>query len=258
MTDGSVSVKASLDDKNYVAGMDALIRKVDKAELKLKEFNVEGKRGEGILNSLGMLAGGLGGALVTAMTAGVAASPQFKAFLGELSVPFFELTEFLGNKFEPLFDRIVPLVEEFADTVINSDFVNDSLDDFIGNIQTVLDILVGISKAWKELPEPLKDTVVGGVKLGVSYPLGTGQGQELLDQAGSGTGLFGGGDIMGEIGLKASGNTDARLSRLQKLSSEVTQDIFSFNIQELKRDIKEVSHIWVSLFAQDAKRAGLY
>ena len=248
MTDGSVSVKASLDDKNYVAGMDALIRKVDKAELKLKEFNVEGKRGEGILNSLGMLAGGLGGALVTAMTAGVAASPQFKAFLGELSVPFFELTEFLGNKFEPLFDRIVPLVEEFVDTVINSDFVNDSLDDFIGTVDGLITLLKNLKTAYDNLPEGVKSGVETFVKAALNPGSIPGMTQDFV------------GGTMDYVG-KGFGLEQRVIDQNKDMygrGKELTGDLLRFDLGEFKRDMNEVTTIIGESFRREFKWMGLF
>ncbi len=250
MTDGSVKVEAYLDDRKYKRGMKGLIRDMDVAERKLKEFNVEGERGGDILNGLGVGALGLGTALVTALTAGVAASPQFKQFLGELAPSFFELSDFLGEKLTPLFDELVPLVEDFVSAFTTSDVSDTVFAAVVKSGMDFITIINGIKSAWDSLPEGLQKLIetsggVVGTALVNPAALVTNV-PETVSSVNTGVGDW----------LGVPEENQAIVNRGVALGGELITDVVIGDLSELRRDVKEVGNMFVEALKEPFQLLG--
>ena len=204
MTDASVKIKATLEDAEYQRDVKKLTKELDAAELKLKELNTEGVRGTSILKGMGGAALGLGGAIVTALTGGLAASPQFKAFLGELEAPLFEFSDFLGEKFQDNLNSASEAFQEFVNWFTTSDFTNTVLDDLSATFTALGDGIKFVKTKYDELPQWIKDALEGGTSESLQFllnPVGvtgkkvgegiseaemSGQGDSYVDRASRG------------------------------------------------------------------------
>jgi len=138
-----LGIKVGMDTSDADRGTRKINSLMDSITVKTKGLNVFFQRTGDLLVSLTKLGIGFGAALGGGLTGGLAASPQFKAFLAGLKGPFIRLTTFLGRTFKPVFDSILRIAKDFVDVLTTNQSVKQFFDTIVGGIT---DFINGISK----------------------------------------------------------------------------------------------------------------
>jgi len=115
----SLRWQAVLDTaSSWVPNMRKIGRDLKDTKIMGQEMGVVFDQIGGFMKSLTLGAVGLGLALVGALTAGIALSPQFQAFIARLQPAFIRLTHYLGQKFQPVMERLIPFITKVVDKII--------------------------------------------------------------------------------------------------------------------------------------------
>lgn len=199
-----VRIKTALD-KNDLRKNQSIIQQKLGTEVitrKGKAMNVMFERTGRILGTLTKTAIGFGAAMVGGLTAALATSPHFKAFMMSLKAPWMRLQQFMGGVFSPTLKKLSSKISEFVSIFI----ANKDVRDFFKRMsEGMVGFLDKISRA--DMQNFIKWTgEVGGKALTYTLNIGRilGEGvKAILDIWGAGTET-----IEKTLGIKVKGTPE--------------------------------------------------
>ena len=201
---GGISVEAILEDTKFKSGIESMLGNMGRAETKGLDVNQ-------VLSSTSNIIGDIGLGFLTSatamgsfFTAAFVNSPQFKTAMGELSTSWFDLSNFLGEEFQPTIDAVVSGIESAVNFLTTDAGVKNIFDSVNSSLSSLISVFTtDLPNAYNSLPEDVKK-VIKSVVQGTALAL-TGSPNKALETTTS-TGVGVGSDIANQLTGDTSGS----------------------------------------------------